>query len=219
MIVGGIFQKVVYPFSCGGGGSTYAETRAYRLQIARGVSVEVKIALFARDAVPEVDVGLIPDLEVPLRNFIDTVPIDQVLREVCYQGIPGFHALRRRNILLIPEGMQRIGIEGELFGHEADLDDGTHAVFEQAIVDLVDIGEVIDRVAVLVFVVDAVLVVKNGMETHVMKIGSLLYRAQVVAVALAQRKIGTTGAEHLLPEVRKRCRLRLRVDFNFFLGE
>ena len=67
--------------------------------------------------------------------------------------------------------MKRVGIEGELFRHEADLDDGLDAVLQQAVVDLVDVGEVIDGVAVLVFVVDADFVVKDGVKTDVLEIG------------------------------------------------
>ena len=129
--------------------------------------IEIEVGLLARDAVPEIDVGFVPDFEVPLRDFVDAIAIDEVLGEVGHQVVPSLHALRRRNILLVPEGMKGIGIEGELLGHEADFDEGPHAVFEQAVVDLVDVGEVVDGIAMLVFVVDADFIVEDGVEAHI----------------------------------------------------
>ena len=65
--------------------------------------------------------------------------------------------------------MQRVGIEGQLLGHEADLDDRADAILQQAIVDLIDIGKVVDRVAVLVLVVDSDLVMQDGVKAHIAK--------------------------------------------------
>src|SRR5579863_4343852 len=108
--------------------------------------------------------------------------------------------------------MERVWIEGQLLGHEADFDEGLDAVFEQAVVDLVDVCEVVDRVAVLVFVVDAEFVMKDGVEADVAEVGDFLNGAKIVAIALAQREDGAARAEHLLPEMRKGCGARLRVD-------
>ena len=100
--------------------------------------------------------------------------------------------------------MERIWIEGQLLRHEADLDNRPHAVLQQTIVDLIDVREVVDRVAVLVFVVDADFVMQDGVKAHILEICYLLYRAQVVAIALAQRENGAPRTEHLFPEVWER---------------
>ena len=57
---------------------------------------------------------------------------------------------------------------------------GRTPFFKQAVVDLIDVGEVVDGVAVLVFVVDADLVVQDGVEADVSEVRDLLYGAQIV---------------------------------------
>ena len=108
-----------------------------------------------------------------------------MLREMGHQCIPGLETFWRRNILLVPEGVERVRIEGQLFRHEADLDYRPNSLLQKTIVDLVDIREIVDRVAVLVLVIDSDLVMQNGVKAHVLEICYLLYRAQVVAVAIA----------------------------------
>ena len=112
--------------------------------------------------------------------------------------------------------MQRSRVGRHLLRHEAELNKGANVVFKQAIVDLVDIGEVVDRsivgslrcqAGVLGFaigIVEANLVVKDGVEADGLKVGGLHNRAQVLAIALAQGEDGAVGAKSLLPEMRKR---------------
>ena len=57
----------------------------------------------------------------------------------------------------------------KLLRHEAQFDEGADAVGQQAVVDLVDVREVVDRLALFVLVVDADFVVKDGVEAHVWK--------------------------------------------------
>ena len=42
---------------------------------------------------------------------------------------------------------------------------------QQSIVDLIDIREVVDRIALRVFVVDAVLIIKDRVEAYIAKAG------------------------------------------------
>jgi hypothetical protein len=63
--------------------------------------------------------------------------------------------------------MKGIRVEGELLRHEADLYDWSYAVLQQTVINLIDVSEVIDRVAVFVFVVDAEFVVEDSVETDV----------------------------------------------------
>ncbi len=212
-----ILQKLRYPVRGRGRRSSDTQPWAYPLQGASRVRVEIEITLLARNAIPEIDIRLVPHLEIPLRDFINTVTIDQVLREVLYQVVPAFHALRRRNILLVPERMQRIRIEGQLLRHKADLDQRPHAILQQAIVNLVDVGEVIDRVAVLVLVINTDFVVKDRVEAHVFEIGDLLHGTQILAIAFPQREDGAARTEHLVPEMRERSRLRLCINGDHFL--
>ena len=96
--------------------------------------------------------------------------------------------------------MQRVWIERQLARHKADLYVRSHSVFQEPIVDLVRIREVINRIAVLILVVYADLVVQNGMESHVLEIRDLLHRAQVIAIALAQAQNRASGTKHLFPQ-------------------
>src|ERR1700757_368461 len=173
--------------------------------------VELEVGLLCGTASPEVDVGLVPDLEVPLRDFIDAVTVDKMLREGGDKRVPLGVILRRRDDLLVPEGMV-VEARGELLRHEADLDEGADSVGEQAVVDLIDVGEVVDGVALLVFVVDAEFVVKDGVEADVPEVGDLLHGLHVVAIALAHGEHSAAGAEHLLPEMRERRSGGVRVD-------
>ena len=121
--------------------------------------------------------------------------------------------------MLVPEGVEGVGVEGELLGHEADLDDGADAGGEEPVVDLVDVGEVVDGVAVLVLGVDAELIVEDGVEADVAEVGDGFDGAEVVHVAAAEDKGGAAGAEHGLPEVREGGGGGVGVDGDVLLGE
>ncbi len=142
-----------------------------------------------------------------------------MLREMGHQLIPGFEAPGGRNILLVPEGVKRVRIKGQLLRHEADLDHRANTLFQQTIVDLIDIRKIVDRVAVLILVIDPDFVMQDGMKAHVLKIRYLLYRAQVVAIAIAQGQDRAAGAKHLLPEMGEGCSRRRGVNLNLLLGK
>jgi len=63
-------------------------------------------------------------------------------RERFDELLPFVPVLRRRNVLLVPERMQRVRIGSELLGHETQFDEGANFIFQEAIVNLVDIGKV-----------------------------------------------------------------------------
>jgi hypothetical protein len=92
-------------------------------------------------------------------------------------------------------------VRRQLLGHKAQFDERTHAVVQQAVVDLIDIGKVVLGMSLGVFVVDSDFIVEDGVEADVLEAGNLLYISEIVAVALAQSHDGALGAEHLLPEV------------------
>ncbi len=86
-------------------------------------------------------------------------------------------------------------------------------MFEQTIVDLVDIGKIVDasivrgrRSRVLhlgelngaaVRIVQSDFIVEDAVKTNFAEIRNLFHGTQVFAVAVAQRKDGSTGAEGL----------------------
>ena len=77
-----MLQKVGDPGGRCGRGAAHAQTRADLLQRARRVVIELEVGLLARDTIPEIDIRLIPNFEIPLRDFLDAVAIDQVLGKV-----------------------------------------------------------------------------------------------------------------------------------------
>ncbi len=115
--------------------------------------------------------------------------------------------------------MHRVWVGGEFAGHEADLNEGPHAVGEEAVINLIDVGKVVDGIALRILVVDADFVMKDGVKAHVIEVGDLLYGAEIVAIAFAQRENGAAGAEGTFPEVRKGRGRRLGIDDDGFLGE
>src|SRR4029077_3914922 len=100
----------------------------------------------------------------------------------------------------------------QLLRHEAHLDKRLHTIGQQAIVNLVDVREVIDGPPLAVFVVDADFIVKNGMKSRILEVCDLLYFTQVAAIAVAQAEDGASGTEYLLPEVGKGMRWGSPVD-------
>jgi DNA-binding response OmpR family regulator len=136
-----------------------------------------------------------------------------MLGEVANQIIPLRIVLRRSNNLLVPEGVNILA-GGQLLGHEADFNKGTNSVLQQVIVDLVHIRKVVNRLSVLVFVVNSNLIVEDGVEAHVAKAGNFFHLAELIAITLAKAENGPSRAEHLLPKMRKRSRGRVGIDHN-----
>ncbi len=214
----GVGDHVADPGGLSGGWASDADARVDGFEGAGGVVVELEVGLLRGAAGPEIDVGLVPDFEVPLRDFIDAVALDEVLGEGGHESVPFSVVLGRRDDLLVPEGVV-VEPRGKLFGHEADLDEGADAVGEQAIVDLIDVGKVVDGIALGVFVVDADVVIHDGVEADVLEVGDLLHGLHVVAIALAHGEDGAAGTEHLLPEMGERRGGSMRVDSDFFGGD
>src|SRR5215472_15031278 len=180
MILCSIVEELRYPRRRCGCRSTNAQARRYRFQCTRRVRIQVEVGLHTGNTTPEVDIRLVPYFEVPLRNLINPKVVNEILCERTDQIIPSLHALRRRDILLVPEGMQVIRIERQLLRHEADLNNRPHTLRNQALVDLIDIGEVINRIAMVILVVHAKLIMQDRVESQVLQISDLSHRGQVV---------------------------------------
>src|SRR5271168_636179 len=138
--------------------------------------------------------------------------------EIFDELFPLVPIFRRGDVLFVPEGMDGVGIGGELFGHEAELDEGADFVFEEAVVDLVDVGEIVDGLAGLVFVVEAEFVVEDSVEADVVEAGDALGFAEVAAIAVAEGEDGAAGAEHFFPEVWEGMGGGVGVDFDDLRG-
>ena len=70
---------------------------------------------------------------------------------------------------MIPERLQ-ILLRRQLVRHEAELDERLHAVGEQPVVNLIDVGKVVDRLPVLVLVVNSDVVEQNAVKADVLEI-------------------------------------------------
>ncbi len=194
-------EEAVDPGRLGSGRATDAEARAYALDGARSAVIEFVVGCFLRIASPKINVGFVPDFEIPLRNFVEAVAFNEMAGEILDELLPLVPVFGRRDVLFVPERMKSVGIRSELFGHEAELDERADVILEQAVVDLVDVGVVVHGMAVFVFVIEAGFVVENRVKANVLEAGDAPGFAEIVAVAFAEGKDGATGAEHFFPEV------------------
>src|SRR6185437_11816560 len=108
--------------------------------------------------------------------------------------------------------------------HEAQLDEGPHTLIEQAVIDLVHIGEVVDGSVIgrdrglagiarpAVRIVEPDIIVENAVKADRLKPRGLLHGGEVLPVARAQRQDGASGAEGPFPEMRKRRGRGARID-------
>jgi hypothetical protein len=62
----------------------------------------------------------------------------------------------------------------QFLGHETNFNKGPHSVLQQAVVDLIDIGKVIDGMTLFVFVVNADFVMQDVMKAHITKLSDFL---------------------------------------------
>ncbi len=186
---------------------THPQTRISPLDGPGGVIVELKIGRLFRLSSPKVDIRLIPDFEIPLRDFVHAVAIDQMFREVINQRLPFRIILRRRRKGMIPERVrgQRCSQRAR---HEAHLDEGPHAVVQQSIINLIDVGPVVDRLSLRVFRINPHVVVEDRMKANVANVGGRFHGPKLAPVAFAERQNCAARTEHLFPVMWKRARCR-----------
>ena len=196
-------EEVGGPRGLRGGRAAHADARIHRLERAHGVVVQGEVGGLLRLAGPEADVRLVPHLEVPAGDFIDAVALDQVLRQRADHRVPFGIVLRRRDVRAVPECLQRGRVGGQFRRHEAEFDERLEAVLEQAVVDLVDVGEIVGNLPLRVALHQAHVVVEDAVEADVADAGGLVHGIQVLAVVVAQRQRRAAGAEHLFPEMRE----------------
>src|SRR5712664_4768930 len=193
-------EEAVVPSGLRGCRPSDSQAGADALESASGVIVQIVVRGLLWVTRPKVDIGLIPYFEIPLCDLILAVSLHQMPRERLDKLLPFAPVLWRSNILLVPERVQGVRIGGELLGHEAQFDERTHFVVQQSIVDLIDIGKVVDRFAGSVFVVNADFVMEDGVEAHVFESGDALRLAQIVEIAFAKGEDVATGCENMFPQ-------------------
>src|SRR5713226_3238658 len=111
--------------------------------------------------------------------------------------------LRRRDAGLVPKRMRRRRVRGQFARHEAQFHKRADAIFEQPVVNLVNVRKIVNGIAGIVFVVKPYLVMENGVKPDVFEAGDALHFAKIAAVAFAQRDDGAFRAEHALPKMWK----------------
>ena len=88
-----------------------------RFERLRGVIVQGPVRLLRGSAGPEVQVGLVPDLEIPLRDFVNPIAIDHVRSEGRDQRVPPGVVPRWRDDRVVFEAMHDLA-RCELSRHE-----------------------------------------------------------------------------------------------------
>lgn len=166
IVFGGVLNHAVHPRGRRRVRAADAELGADALQRFRGSIVELVIGLLLGIAGPEEYVRLIPDFEVLPRDLVDALAFDQMLRELMDQVAPAGVILWRIDIVVVPKWMRAIR-RCELLGHKAQFDKRPDAILEEDVVDLVDVGKIVNGSAQGIFVIDADFIVKIRVEADV----------------------------------------------------
>ena len=134
-------------------------------RLHRGRADVVQPEVLVEGAGPEhVEVRLVPDLEAPAADLVAPVALDEMRGEVADELTPTIPVLRRRHDgAVVEHGLVRV--QGEIAGHEADLDDRPQPERQDPVVDAVDASEVVDRLTVDL-AVDTEVVVEDGVGAH-----------------------------------------------------
>ena len=163
---GDVLQEAVHERAARAGHvrSSHARVRQ-RAPHARDREIVELVELLGRALPVGRKIRLVPDLEVPARDFRPAVTLHVVPRPLIDQLTPLFVALRRP----APAGGDQLVFEsrppqmliwhtgrrsGHRLGHEADLEVRPDAAGEISVDDVVDDREVVDRIAVGGFGVD-----------------------------------------------------------------
>src|SRR5258706_15591137 len=165
----------VNPSRLRGGGSAHSQPWIYSLNRKCGVVIQFPISILFWLSRPEINVGLVPYFEIPLRNFIDAIAIYQMAGKCRDQIVPAVPVLGRRDIWPVPKWLKPIGGR-QLIGHKTDFNKRPDPVRQQTIVNLIYIGEVVDWPPLVILAINAHFIVKNGMEANVAEVRDLFHR-------------------------------------------
>ena len=143
------------------------------------------------------EVGLVPDLDRPGHNVVRAVAVHQVAQRGLHQRAPGFVVRRGRDVAgPVEHGLRAAG---ELFGHEAELQERPQAQPPVGVHDAVQIGEVVFGMFgagfVLVFLVDGHIVMEQAMAADVLEADLLLDQRELVLIFFLQSQAHAAGAD------------------------
>src|ERR1700690_2861669 len=144
MVLGTMFDKGVRPCSLCRGRTSHSKLWIHFLDGDGSVVVKLPIACLPGHPGPKIQIGFVPYLEVPLCNFIDAIAIDEVPGKYRHEAVPLTPILRWRHVRFVPKAMQGI-LSSQLLWHEAQLNKRPHTVGQQAVIDLIHIGEIVNR--------------------------------------------------------------------------
>jgi hypothetical protein len=77
-------------------------------------------------------------------------------------------------------------LRGKFPGHEADLYEWANVIFQQAIINLIDVREIVDGFSRGIFIVQANFIMQDRVKSDVLESGRRLDLAKVMTIALAE---------------------------------
>src|SRR5271166_3597015 len=211
-----MLNETIDPSSLRGGRSPHPEARADLLEGSCRDVIKSVIGFLLRLPSPKIEVGFVPNLEVPIGHILYAISLYEVLGEPKNQLIPLMRIARWRHIWVVPE-LVRSRPLGQFLRHETQFDKRIHPNLSHAIVDQVNAGEIQQQIARWILTpIDSHLVLKNSVKPDVPDVHNFSQRPQVVTPIFAERHRGMAGAEHMLPEMRKQLAGTLSVDDGLF---
>ena len=121
----------------------YLQARGDGFEGACGMVVELKVSRLLGATGPEIKIRFVPDFELPLSDFVETVAGDKVRGQGAHHVVPKLIVLGRGDNGLVEERLRLARVRGHLARHKAKLDKRPNVVRQQPVVNLVDVGEVI----------------------------------------------------------------------------
>src|SRR5215471_16512468 len=158
--------EAIHPCRLSGGRPANSQSLAYAFYGGGGFVIKLIVRFLFGFAGPEIDVGFVPDLEIPPRDFVYSVSIHDVFGELVDKFSPSIPVFWRSCVWPVPKRMELVCL-GELVRHEAQLNKRPDIVREQTIIDLIHVGEVVDRVSFWILLVRSHFVMKYGVESNV----------------------------------------------------
>ena len=150
--------------------------------------------------IPEnIQVGFVPNLETPGFDLVFAVAFGPVADGRSDKIGPALVVLRRSHVGLPPEDRGLAG--SELFGHEGKFDKRLDADGKQEIEHVVDVHEVVDRIALFVLVVHAHFVMEEPVGAQIAEPELFLAFRELFAPGVAQTFADAPRADAVAPDV------------------
>jgi hypothetical protein len=197
----GMRQEFRHPGRAGAGRAADAQLRIEGLEGPGGARVEVEIGLLVGLLPEAVEIGLVPDLEVPAAHFRRAIALEQVAREGVDQRHPAL-GLGVRGVAGPVEDLLVGGLQRQRC--EAQLDEGLDAPRQQRVVEPVDAAEVEAQTAAGVARHGLEHVVEDGVKAQVAKAQFVHCGLELRQRVLAQQGAGIVGADAVVEEAVQR---------------